>query len=225
MIQLLNRLSDGEVAEMFEENGAVIRDSHFVYTSGKHGPHFVNKDKIGLNPLLTSHLAFELAHRIRESVNLDQVVAVVGAPMGAIRLSEQVAYWLNTICPRSDGVIFSSIYADKEGDSLVLKRGFPKVFNSVDGLGAVLIEDIVNTGKSAKQLCDAVRLACGEPTVLGVLCNRGEQTAESIRVPVFKPLMKLDFEAFTVDQMPVWLIDRPVRTDLGHGVKWLASFA
>lgn len=219
-----NRLNDHDVERLFEQMNAVIKGSHFVYTSGLHGPNYVKKDLLGLDPELTDMFAYELAWRLRQNQVRDQVVAVVGAPMGAIRLSDRVCYWLNHIYGRADGIKFWSIYADKVADgTLVIKRGFPKIFEEGHGKQVFCVEDILNTGKSGKALVDAVRAVGGEPIALGALCNRGGVTAESLGVEKLASLMNVNFETFPPDALPESLAKIPVRTDLGHGQAYLDS--
>lgn len=219
-----SRLSDSEIRRTFASMGAIHTDSHFVYTSGRHGSSYIDKDRIGLNPELTHRLAYELAERLKSVLVRAQIVAVVGAPMGAIRLSDHVCFWLNRIFFRMDGVQFKSIYADKNDDgSLVLKRGFPKIFQEGQGGQAICIEDVLNSGDSARALVSAVREAGGEPVALGALCNRGQSTAESLGVPNFVSLMDVQFDTYSEDELPDWLARIPVRTDIGHGAKWLEA--
>ncbi len=220
----MKRLNTEEISAIFAQLNAIHMNSHFVYTSGKHGAHYVDKDAVGLDPETTHHLAYELAQRLCEQqvgVGGEEIIAVVGAPMGAIRLADGVAYWVNKLFPRDNRVKVRSIYADKVGDDLVIKRNFPKVFELGLGRGAFLIDDILNTGKSGKQLRDAVVRAGGVPYRLGALCNRGGNTAESLGVPGLVSLLDLKFEAFEEGEIPDWLKARQVRTDLGHGAKWL----
>lgn len=203
--------------------GAIHTGSHFVYTSGLHGSNYVDKDRIGLDPELTQRLAYELAERLKSFLVRDQIVAVVGAPMGALRLSDHVCFWLNRIFFRMDNVRFQSIYADKLADgSLEIRRGFPQILQGGNGNQVICIEDILNSGKSAKSLISAVRKAGGEPVALGALCNRGESTAESLGVPNLVSLMDVKFDTYLEDDLPDWLTAIPVRTDLGHGANWLA---
>lgn len=225
----MKRLSDKKIQDLFSEIGAIQLGSHFVYTSGRHGPNYVAKDQIGLDPKLTDHLAYELAFRLKESgllIKNDGVVAVVGAPMGAIRLSDRVCYWLNVLFPRVDGIKLKSIYAEKREDGeLSIKRGFPKIFREGNGNGIVCVEDILNTGKSALSLVSAVKTAGGNPVAIGALCNRGDSTAESLGVPNLVSLMNVKFDTFPEDGLPEWLTAIPVRTDLGHGAHWLETQA
>ncbi len=49
-------LDEQEVLQFFGKIGVVITDSHIVYTSGKHGAEYVNKDAI--YPHTGRHLVF-----------------------------------------------------------------------------------------------------------------------------------------------------------------------
>jgi orotate phosphoribosyltransferase len=54
-------MSEQNVLKMLERVGAIITDSHIVYTSGKHGSAYVNKDAVYPHTLETSRLCREIA--------------------------------------------------------------------------------------------------------------------------------------------------------------------
>jgi orotate phosphoribosyltransferase len=52
--------------QLLNEVGAFITDDHFVYTSGRHGSVYVNKDAIYPNPALVSELCGEIVRHFME---------------------------------------------------------------------------------------------------------------------------------------------------------------
>jgi orotate phosphoribosyltransferase len=214
----LQRLFDKDIESMLSRANAIHLDSHFVYSSGEHGPHYIDKDKLGGKATITHHLGHELAWRLHEAEFHgfeDNIRTVIGAPMGAIRLSDHVAFWLE----RLFNMKVESIYAEKrDKNSMFIRPAFHEIVQSGDTL---CIEDVINSGKGARQLVEAVEVVDGRPTITGALGNRGGQTAESIGVNLLVPLLQVNFESFTEEEMPDWLRERPVRTDLGHGAEWL----
>lgn len=218
-----NRISDQEVQALLAD-GNVIHTGHFVGTSGKHLSAYINKDQVGSNPDLLDTLAFELAWRLTTDVGSlqeDDIVAVIGAPMGAVVLANRIAYWFNRCFRRPDGVLVQALYAEKEGEGfLKIRPGFAAV---IKGHGVINAEDILTTGKTAKQLTEVV-LGCGATTKrVGAIANRGGLTAEQLGVPVLCALMNVQLDSYETDKCPLCAKGVPVRTDLGHGAKFLAE--
>jgi len=212
----LPRLTQSDIRTLLSH--AIHLDSHFVYSGGKHGPHYIAKDTAGLKAKFTHHLAHELAWRLSEADFYgfkNNTRTVVGAPMGAIRFADHVAFWLEELFDMP----VNSIYAEKQDkNTMFIRPAFHDVIREGDTL---CIEDIINDGVGARQLVSAVKVADGRPAIMGALCNRGGQTADSIGVGLLVSLLDVNFEKYDADKMPDWLRARPVRTDLGHGKEYL----
>ena len=70
------------VVDILKKVGAVITDSHFVYTSGKHGSVYVNKDAVYPHTRETSRIGQLFAEKFK-----DADIDVVAAPaLGGIIL-------------------------------------------------------------------------------------------------------------------------------------------
>ena len=81
------------VVDILKKVGAVITDSHFVYTSGKHGSVYVNKDAVYPHTTETSRIGELFAEKFK-GMDID----VVAAPaLGGIILSQWVAYHLSKL--------------------------------------------------------------------------------------------------------------------------------
>src|SRR3989338_6261382 len=81
------------VVDILKKVGAVITDSHFVYTSGKHGSVYVNKDAVYPHTAETSKIGELFAEKFKD-MNID----IVAAPaLGGIILSQWVAYHLSKL--------------------------------------------------------------------------------------------------------------------------------
>ena len=102
-------MNDPEIMQMFVSVGAIVRDSHFVYSSGRHSSVYINKDALYLHSKVISTLCQLMA----QPYNADEVDVVVGPVLGGIVLSQWVAYYLNA--GRSSGETLA-LYAEKEGD-------------------------------------------------------------------------------------------------------------
>lgn len=112
------------------------------------------------------------------------------------------------------------MFADKDGDRFVIKRGYDK---HIRGKRVLVVEDILTTGGSVRSTVEAVRIIGG--TVLGVaaLCNRGTSTAESLDVPKLNQLVTMDLETWDGADCPLCRMNIPINTDVGHGKTFLAQ--
>ena len=184
---------------------------HFVYTSGRHGPKYVNKDLIyscpGAQDIL-DRLLFEQA--------LDFHFDVIVAPaIGAVALGSHLA----NLCLHSQRPVRFA-YADKDGDGFIIKRGFDKF---VRGSRVLIVEDIVNSGKTVRGVINATRTLGGEVVAVLALCNRGGVTTEALDVPEFRALLNLEFNSWSEQECQLCREGVPVSTDVGHGQKFLES--
>jgi orotate phosphoribosyltransferase len=67
-------MNEQEVLEVLGSVGAVIADSHIVYTSGLHGRAYVNKDAVYPHTAETSRLCRAIAERFAYK-NVEVVIA------------------------------------------------------------------------------------------------------------------------------------------------------
>jgi orotate phosphoribosyltransferase len=189
------------------EAGAVIRDSHVVYTSGRHGSAYVNKDAV-----------YPLTDRVRELCGLLADAArpldaeiVCGPAMGGIILSQWTGHHLG----------LPALYAEKAPEGgMALRRGYDAL---VRGRRVLVVEDVVNTGGSLADAVAAVRAAGG--TVVGAvaLCNRGGVTAAALGVPALHALVELSLDSWPAEECPLCRRGVPVNTAVGKGREFLAK--
>ena len=201
--------------QLFSDAGAIVSDSHFVYSSGRHSSVYVNKDALYLHTGIVSRLC----ERMAQSYNADEIDVVVGPVLGGIVLSQWVTYALNA--HRTNGEVLA-VYAEKEGDgpdkTFVFRRGYDK---HIAGKNILVVEDILTTGGSARQVIEAIRKQGGNVIGLSALCNRGTvQSAAVANVPV-QQLITLTLETFAEDECPFCQQGVPINTELGKGRAFL----
>ena len=199
--------------------GVVITGSHFVYTSGKHGSAYVNKD--GVYPYLeqTGDLCYGIAEEFRD----DAVETVIGPAMGGIILSQWTAFHLARMTGGKRQVF--AVYAEKspDGESFVIKRGYDKF---ITGKRVLVVEDVLTTGSSAKKVIEAVRAIGGNIVGLGVLCNRGGITPADVAWPLkLTALVDITLETWNEADCPLCQQGVPINVDVGKGREFLARQA
>ncbi len=206
-------MNEQDVLKILSRLNAVLTDSHIVYTSGKHGRAYINKDAIYPHTKETSQLCRAIAEQF-----LDSDVEVVIAPsIGGVILSQWVAYHLTEITGRE----VLGVYSEKEGDSFVIKRGYDKI---VQGKKVLVVEDVLTTGGSVKKVIEATRALEGNVVGLGVLCNRGGITPQYVsNPPKLFSLVNVKFDSWDEAECPLCSKGVPINTDVGKGRDFLAK--
>lgn len=203
-----------EALEILKSANSVLTNDHFVGTSGRHMPVYVNKDALLAHPLLVEQVTKFLAEQ-----NKDKDIEVVAAPVvGGVILGQWVAYHLSKIKNKE----ILSVYADKTEDGpLVFKRGYDDVIKNKKVL---IIEDTIATGLSINKMIDAVKKFSGEIVGLSVLVNRmpNEINEQSLQIP-FTSLCEIPVETYSEDTCPLCKSGVPINTKVGHGKKYLQA--
>lgn len=147
-------LVEGLEAEL-EKRGALL-DGHFRLSSGRHSNRFIQKFRILEDPVIVEKVAREIAGAFRDA----KPTIVVSAAVGGIILGYEVARALGT----------KAIFVEKEGGVPVLRRSF--CLEPSDR--ALVVEDVVTTGGSVKEVLDVVRKSGAQVAGVGVIVRRGE---------------------------------------------------
>lgn len=89
-------MNEQEVLQVLEGVGGVIVDSHIVYTSGKHGTKYINKDAVYPYTYRTSKLCRAIAEHFADA----DVEVVVAPAVGGVILSQWVSFHLSEMLDR-----------------------------------------------------------------------------------------------------------------------------
>lgn len=204
------------IATLLANAQAIVQDDHFVYSDGAHGPGYVNKDRLYLRPEITSEICASFA---RDAINYSRMAdrrphAVVGPAMGGILLASWTAYHMQCL-----GVPTLALYAEKESDqAMVLRRGYDREVADKD---VIVVEDIINSGKSARQTVKAVRAAGGRVLLVLAICNRGNADHLTLNVDLVLSLLDINMVRYPEAACPLCKAGIPVNQNLGHGRKFV----
>lgn len=206
-------MSDAAVWSILDEMGAVLKDDHFVYTKGGHGSEYVNKDALFTNPKKLSYLTCKIADAFRGFGESETDVVLGPAVAGAL-VAQSVAYHLsNSVRP------VHAVYADKEGEGFVLKRGYDAF---IPGKRILVVEDVLNTGGSVKQIVELARAHGGEIIGVDALCNRGGVKKWDIgNVPYLYSVVSVDMKVYDADKCPLCAQEIPINTKIGKGKEFV----
>lgn len=210
-------MNDPEIMQMFADAGAVVSDSHFVYSSGRHSSVYINKDALYLRTRIIS----ALCQRMAQPYNPDQIDVVVGPVIGGVVLSQWVAHYLNQRRKAGETLaVFAEKGSDDSDKHFALHRGYDK---NIPDKNILVVEDVLTTGGSARQVIDLVRHYSGNVVGLSVLCNRGNVQAKDVgNVPIHS-LIALSLQTYREDECPFCQQNVPINTELGKGRAFLAK--
>jgi orotate phosphoribosyltransferase len=185
----------------------MLTGSHIVYTSGKHGTAYVNKDAVYPH---TARVA-ELCRFLADGAAPYRPEVVCGPAMGGIILAQWSGHHLG----------LPAVYAEKAPEGgMALRRGYDAL---VAGRRVLVVEDILNTGGSVKDAVAAVRGAGGEVVAVGALVNRGGVTAADVGTPALYALLEVKLDAWDAAACPLCRDGIPVNTNVGKGREFLAK--
>ena len=179
-----------EILEVLEKRGAVLR-GHFRLSSGRHSDVFVQKFRIFEDPRLTQRFGESIAKLFG-----DEFDVVASPAVGAIVLGFATALAADT----------RSVFAERVADRLELRRGF--------ALGpherTLVVEDVVTTGGSAREVVGLVRAAGATPVGVGALLDRSDGTEGlDLGVP-FRSLVRLETTSWASEECPLCRDNMPV---------------
>ncbi|MCF7729708.1 MAG: hypothetical protein K9M81_04990 [Chthoniobacterales bacterium] len=206
-------MNESNILEILSTLQALVTESHIVYTSGKHGSAYINKDALYPHTAATS----QLCHLFAEYFLQDNVEIVIAPALGGIILSQWTAHHLSQLHKRE----VLALYAEKiEGTKdFVIKRGYEKL---LAGKNVLVLEDVLTTGGSVKKVIELVRALGGNIVGLGVLCNRGGITQKDVGfVPKLHALVSVKLEAWEPENCPLCVQNIPINTNIGKGREFL----
>jgi orotate phosphoribosyltransferase len=183
-------VTPADVERIFRESGA-LREGHFLLSSGKHSPIYLEKFWVLQWPRKTEQLCSGIVERVRDL----RITTVAGPTTGGIILAHEVA--------RQLGV--RAVYAERdERDTSRDERRNPRVFRRGFQIArderVLVVDDIMTTGGSVQETIDAVRSSGGEVVAAAVIVDRSGGDTE-LGVPLHA-LWSIDVPTFTAQACP-----------------------
>jgi len=203
--------------QLFADVGAIVTDSHFVYSSGRHSSVYINKDALYLHTRVIATLCQLMAL----PYEANEIDVVVGPVLGGIVLSQWVAHHLNTGRSAAETL---AIYAEKEGDGAGKKFAFHRGYDRyISGKNILVVEDVLTTGGSARQVIKLVQMHGGNVVGLSALCNRGDVQPQDVGDVPIHSLIAITLETFSEAECPFCRLQMPINTELGKGRAFLTK--
>lgn len=168
-------MTEKEVLGIFKKHNALLT-GHFRLSSGLHSEKYLQCALVLQYPDIAEKLSKELAKKFSGK----KIDIVVGPALGGVTLAYEVA--------RALGV--RGLFTERQEGKMALRRGF-----SIEKDENVLVvEDVVTTGGSTKEVIDVVKALGGVVVGVGSVIDRSSRTID-FGAP-FHALAKVKVETF-----------------------------
>ena len=145
------------VLDLFEQTGAYLK-GHFRLTSGLHSPEYLQCALVLSYPLHAETLGRALAVHLQALTRERPIGLVVSPAMGGVIIGHEVG--------RALGV--PALFTERESGVMTLRRGF-----HIDpGTAVVVVEDVVTTGGSTREVIALLRNIGAEVLAAGSIIDR-----------------------------------------------------
>lgn len=183
-------MNEVEIVQVLQDQGALLR-GHFLLSSGLHSDLFVQKFRVLEHPRLAQRLGEEIAHLFPGKFDL-----VASPALGAVILGFTTALAAGT----------PIVIAERVQGRMTLRRGFEIPPHE----RTLVVEDVVTTGRSAREVLDLVEARGGEPVGVGALIDRGDRSRpRDLGVP-FKALVHLQLSSWPESECPLCRRGQPL---------------
>ena len=179
----MSALTEKEVEDLLIETSAIM-EGHFLLTSGLHSPRYVEKFNVLQKPVYTEKLCKAMAEKFKDA----NIETVVGPVTGGILLAHETGKALGT----------RAIFTERENGKMTFRRGF----KLHEGERVLIVEDIVTTGGSIREVIDVVKENGGIPVAVSMLVDRSGGKATFGDVPA-TALLHMDVQTYKLEECPL----------------------
>ncbi len=177
------RLDQNDIMEIFKETGALLQ-GHFLLTSGKHSAQYMQCAQVLQYPKIAAQFGKELALKFEDV----EIETVIGPAMGGIIVAHEVG--------KSLGI--RALFTERQNGEMALRRGF----KLSPGEKVLVVEDVITTGGSVKEVIAIVKEAGAIPVGVGVLVDRSGGKSDFDGV-LLNSLLQVNIEAYEPDHCPL----------------------
>ena len=183
-------MNNKEILDIFRNTGALL-NGHFILTSGRHSPSYFQCARVLQYPEYLTHFASMIAEHFKET----EIETVISPAIGGVVLGTEVGRILNV----------QTIFAERKDGEMCIRRGF-----GIDpGQNILVIEDVITTGGSVKEVMDQVINQEGNIVGVGVMVDRSNGTV-SLHENQFS-IIALEATSYESDEVPDSLSAMPAQ--------------
>ena len=171
-----------EMERIFKQTRLML-EGHFLLTSGRHSNRYMQCAKLFQYPEYSEMICKDLADRFAGQ----KIDMVVGPAVGGIIMSYEMARQFKV----------PNIFAERENGAMTLRRGF----SIPEGAKVLVVEDVVTTGGSVREVMDIVAEAKAEVVGVCVVVDRSGGKID-FGVP-FEAAYETEIQSYEPSQCPL----------------------
>ncbi|NLZ38311.1 MAG: orotate phosphoribosyltransferase [Firmicutes bacterium] len=176
-------ISETRVMEILKKTGVLLQ-GHFLLTSGLHSDKYLQCAQVFQYP----EYAAELCQALAEAFAAEKVDLCIGPALGGVIIAYETARALHT----------RGIFAERDQEGVMtLRRGF----TIEAGEKVLVLEDVVTTGGSVREVIDLVGAWGGEVIGVGSLVDRSNGKVD-FGVP-YHALIRFNVNAYRPEECPL----------------------
>jgi len=179
-----------QILNIFKSTGALL-EGHFVLTSGKHSPTYFQCAKVLQHPEYLTAFSIMIADKFEDK----QPDVVISPAIGGIVLGTEVGTQLGC----------RTIFSERKNGNMVIRRGF----NLEHGEKVLIVEDVITTGGSVKEVMNLVENANANIIGLGILVDRSNGNIKLHNNQY--SIIKLNADSYNEDEIPDNLSAIPIQ--------------
>lgn len=181
-------MTEKEILSIFEKTGALL-SGHFILTSGLHSKQYFQCAQVLKYPDLAEKLCSQIAKYFKN----DPIDAVIAPAVGGIIVAHEVARALRV----------RALFAERENGRMTLRRNF----EIQEGEKILVVEDVITTGGSVREIIELVKKLGGKPIGVGCLVDRSAGKADlGVR---YQSLIALNIKTYSPDDPEIKKIGHP----------------
>ncbi|MCW5969533.1 MAG: orotate phosphoribosyltransferase [Blastocatellales bacterium] len=170
-----------EVLNIFQARGALLT-GHFLLSSGLHSPRYLQCALVLQFPDEAARLCSALAEKVRNDDRIGRIDAVIAPALGGVIVAHETARALNV----------RALFTERQENVMTLRRGFA----IEPGERLLVVEDVVTTGGSTREVMKVVAACGGIVAGAGSLIDRSGGSADlgaprhalaTLEVPTYIP--------------------------------------
>ena len=191
-------MENKEYLDIFRKTGALM-EGHFVLTSGRHSSSYFQCAKVLQYPKYLNLFSKTISDHFK-TLNINTVISPA---VGGIVIGTRVGGDLDK----------KTIFAEREDGNMILRRGF-----SISPREKVLVvEDVITTGGSVKEVMQAVEELGGEVVGVGIIVDRSNGNV-ILHENQFS-IVKLEVQSFDENEIPEDLAKIPIEKPGSRSLK------
>ncbi len=176
-------MDESQVFDHFRESGALL-EGHFELSSGLHSNRYFQCALVLSEPKRAQALAQAFAGQVPVEVD-----AVVGPAMGAVVWAQEVGRALDR----------RALFTERKDGVMCLRRGF----TFEPGERVLLVEDVLTTGGSAREVIEVLEREGAKVVACGALLNRsGKNPFEDLGLPLVE-LVRTEVQVWEPSDCPL----------------------